>query len=294
MKFRWWAYDVYHVTLPFNAWVGDFQYLAVKRAFVDALNAKWDPAYTLVTEYEWARPHIHFVFRLPRGSNQEDVAKFVREAWKQALTKNGIPWASHRVGVQLVGKTARDIHKLMTYILKTNKSGMPICHCRPTGRWGRCDSYTSKDWCEDVDPSEIPSQPVHWKIPDCTVTKTKPVSNQEGQRLVILYPYASLKAPFQPTDRPGIWIQSLSAKQLLTLQEKYKQRDTMDTSILGFALDVLAFTLVDETGKLLFDSPEDVANHLGVSVKTFTAMADAASVISGVLEKKAPIPSPAS
>lgn len=80
-----------------------------------------------------------------------------------------------------------------------------------------------------------------------------------------------------------VMVRSLTARQLLDLQQTYKGGDTSD---LRFALDVLARTLIDDAGALLFASPEEVLQHLGISLPTFTALAERALEISGLLASK--------
>ncbi len=144
--------DTYSLTLPFAAWVGYPQFRIVLSAFLKQLQYKRNVGrvpYWFETEFVNVLPHLHLVFRLPLGSDFQAVSDKVRACWKAALAAGNVPWTSQRVGVQLVGKTRKDVYHLFRYNLKTNKGGVPVNNCRPKG-WAFI-SYTHPGWRQDVD-----------------------------------------------------------------------------------------------------------------------------------------------
>jgi len=144
--------DTYSCTLPVDAYIGYYQYTLVRRSFVAGFRAVFGNApFWYETEYVWTRPHIHFVFRLPLGSDPATVERHIRQIWREALEAGGIPYTGQRVGIKVVGKTRRDVRKLTDYIFKTNRGSMPVKNCGPVG-W----TYTSQiyRWVEDCDCKE--------------------------------------------------------------------------------------------------------------------------------------------
>ena len=82
-----------------------------------------------------------------------------------------------------------------------------------------------------------------------------------------------------------VWIRSLTAKEIIDLQEKVKAVDAA-TRNLETTCEVLAATLVDDAGELLFSGVDDLKRHLNVSVETLNALLDQAFAVSGAGTQK--------
>jgi hypothetical protein len=128
-------YDVYSLTLPFACYVIESQYLSVREAFRASIrNALKDIGYKdfcFRTEFVDMVPHIHWLFRLPVGSDFVKVSGIVRQCWKDALCLIGA-WNSQRVGIDSkLSKTRYDLFKLSDYCYSTNYSSWRLNNCRP-------------------------------------------------------------------------------------------------------------------------------------------------------------------
>lgn len=142
--------DTYSVTLAFAGYVTESQYLAVRdhyRASVrKQLSGGGYKEYCFRTEFVSVVPHLHWLFRLPLGSDFGKVSAIVRACWKAALESVGI-WNSQRVGIDLTGKTRYDLFKLSDYCYSTNYGSWRLSNCRPR-EWRSRMTYRSRGWAD--------------------------------------------------------------------------------------------------------------------------------------------------
>jgi hypothetical protein len=144
-------WDVYSLTLAYGGKVLQSQYLSVRNHFRDVLALVLKPygygAFCYRTEFVNLRPHIHWLFRLPKGSDFTFIASIVRGCWKEALDTFGI-WRGQRVGVDpKLAKDHYDLYKMSDYIFSTNFSSWRLNNCRPV-EWKCHLSYTHPSWAE--------------------------------------------------------------------------------------------------------------------------------------------------
>src|SRR4051812_33300915 len=94
-------------------------------------------------------------------------------------------------------------------------------------------------------------------------------------------PLAMKTVKFTLDGEDYVNVRELSSRDVIALQERFGSDAKIDAGVVG---EVLCRCLVDDEGRRLFDSAEDVAEGLDVGMSTLKALAHKALEISGVEE----------
>lgn len=141
------ACDTFTASMRFDHFVSNkLHFRPVIAKFLKLLRRKYDPQLWFRTEHTAIVPHIHVVWKMPLGSDFDEVAKQVRIMWCLALHNGGVPLTGQRTWVGIVKKTEEDVKKYFCYLHKTNRGSISAKDSRPRG-WKGCQSISRK-WCD--------------------------------------------------------------------------------------------------------------------------------------------------